>query len=135
MQTLLAEYLTNGDVEEASRCLMELNVPYYHHELVKRALVTAAGDSKDHNAPLLLALLSKLAHSGAINQVRLEGMSSVTIPHSIICCSLVTSCDKGIIAPNCSRLAMRRLSYCAFAMIMSLCCIGAPVSYGIHGYL
>ena len=48
---------------------MELNVPYYHHELVKRALVTAAGDSKEHDAPLLLTLLSKLASSGAINQV------------------------------------------------------------------
>ena len=69
MQALLAEYLTNGDAVEASRCLMELNVPYYHHELVKRALVTAAGDSKEHDAPLLLTLLAKLASSGAINQV------------------------------------------------------------------
>ena len=68
-QALLAEYLTNGDTEEASRCLMELDVPYYHHEFVKRALVMAADDSKDHNAPLLLKLLSQLASSGAITQV------------------------------------------------------------------
>ena len=70
MQALLAEYLTNGDTLEASRCLMELNVPYYHHELVKRALVMAADDSKDHDSPLLLKLLSDLASSGAITQVR-----------------------------------------------------------------
>ena len=69
MQTLLAEYLTNGDTLEASKCLMELGVPYYHHELVKRALVMAADDSTDHDAPLLLKLLSELASSGAINQV------------------------------------------------------------------
>ena len=69
MQALLAEYLTNGDTLEASKCLMELGVPYYHHELVKRALVMAADDSTDHDAPLLLKLLSELASSGAINQV------------------------------------------------------------------
>lgn len=69
MQALLAEYLTNGDSLEASRCLMELGVPYYHHELVKRALVMAADDSRDHDAPLLLTLLSQLASSGAISQV------------------------------------------------------------------
>ena len=51
---------------------MELNVPYYHHELVKRALVTAAGDNTDHDAPLLLTFLSKLAKSGAINQVQVD---------------------------------------------------------------
>ena len=69
LQALLAEYLTNGDTLEASHCLMELNVPYYHHELVKRALVMAADDSKDHDSPLLLKLLSELASSGAVNQV------------------------------------------------------------------
>ena len=77
MQALLAEYLTNGDTLEASRCLMELNVPYYHHELVKRALVMAADDSKDHDSPLLLKLLSELASSGAINQVSLSVCVSV----------------------------------------------------------
>lgn len=71
MQALLAEYLTNGDTVEASKCLMELGVPYYHHELVKRALVMAADDSTQHDSPLLLKLLSELARSGAINQVRL----------------------------------------------------------------
>lgn len=69
MQALLAEYLTNNNTVEASKCLMELGVPYYHHELVKRALVMAADDSTDHDAPLLLQLLSELASSGAINQV------------------------------------------------------------------
>ena len=48
---------------------MELNVPYYHHELVKRALVMAADDTKSHDAPLLLKLLAELASSGAVNQV------------------------------------------------------------------
>ena len=31
---LLKEYLCSGDIEEASRCLRELEVPHFHHELV-----------------------------------------------------------------------------------------------------
>ena len=84
MQALLAEYLTNGDTLEASRCLMELNVPYYHHELVKRALVMAADDSKDHDAPLLLKLLSQLASSGAINQVTTKHNPSIHVQFASI---------------------------------------------------
>lgn len=75
----MAEYLTSGDVLEASRCLMELNVPYYHHELVKRALVMAADESKNHNAPLLLKLLQQLSASGAINQVCHSCVVSISV--------------------------------------------------------
>lgn len=31
---LLKEYLCSGDVQEASRCLVDLEVPHFHHELV-----------------------------------------------------------------------------------------------------
>ena len=31
---LLKEYLCSGDIGEASRCLRELEVPHFHHELV-----------------------------------------------------------------------------------------------------
>ena len=31
---LLKEYLCSGDVQEATRCLQELEVPHFHHELV-----------------------------------------------------------------------------------------------------
>ena len=31
---LLKEYLCSGDVAEASRCLKDLEVPHFHHELV-----------------------------------------------------------------------------------------------------
>ncbi len=34
MQLLLQEYLTNADWQEAARCLHELEVPHFHHELV-----------------------------------------------------------------------------------------------------
>ena len=31
---LLKEYLSSGDVTEATRCLKELDVPHFHHEFV-----------------------------------------------------------------------------------------------------
>lgn len=46
---------------------MDLAVPFYHHELVKRALVMAADDAKHDQS--LLKLLASLAQSGEINQV------------------------------------------------------------------
>jgi len=34
MNMLLDEYLCSGDLQEAIRCVLELEVPHFHHELV-----------------------------------------------------------------------------------------------------
>jgi len=34
MVDLLKEYMDSGDLNEAMRCLQELDVPHFHHELV-----------------------------------------------------------------------------------------------------
>ncbi len=34
MNLLLREYLSSGDIAEATRCLKDLDVPHFHHELV-----------------------------------------------------------------------------------------------------
>ncbi len=34
MNLLLEEYLSSGDIQEATRCLVALEVPHFHHELV-----------------------------------------------------------------------------------------------------
>jgi hypothetical protein len=34
MVLLLQEYLSSGDLQEATRCLQALEVPHFHHELV-----------------------------------------------------------------------------------------------------
>lgn len=41
MTLLLQEYMSSGDIQEASRCLRELEVPHFHHELVYEAIVMA----------------------------------------------------------------------------------------------
>ena len=37
---LLEEYESGGDVREAYRCIKELGMPFFHHEVVKKAQVT-----------------------------------------------------------------------------------------------
>ena len=41
MGILLKEYLASGDSEEAMRCVHDLDVPHYHHELVYEVIICA----------------------------------------------------------------------------------------------
>jgi programmed cell death protein 4 len=41
MTQLLQEYLLSRELDEAARCVKELECSYFHHELVKRGVVTA----------------------------------------------------------------------------------------------
>ena len=67
MQALLEEYEACGDYDETVGCLRSLDAPHYHHELTKRALLAAF--EKPDQAPVLLALLRRLADTGVISQV------------------------------------------------------------------
>ncbi|AQK78411.1 Programmed cell death protein 4 [Zea mays] len=51
---LLKEYIRNGDTAEACRCIRELAVPFFHHEVVKRALTLGM------ESPAAEALIVKL---------------------------------------------------------------------------
>ncbi|OWR53570.1 programmed cell death 4a, partial [Danaus plexippus plexippus] len=41
IQLLLKEYLTSGDLAEAMRCVRDLEVPHFHHELVYETVLLA----------------------------------------------------------------------------------------------
>lgn len=47
MNLLLKEYLSSEDVEEASRCVQELEVPHFYHELIYEAIVMMLEDSHE----------------------------------------------------------------------------------------
>jgi MA3 domain len=49
---LLREYAENGDTTEACRCIRELGVPFFHHEVVKRA-ITLAMEKPESEAKVL----------------------------------------------------------------------------------
>ncbi|MDA9097543.1 hypothetical protein N9L76_01265 [bacterium] len=80
IQDLLSEYLVNGDVSEARTCLHALNARYFHHELVKRALVLCIEAAPgNETAPRLLGLLKVLADSGEVAAGQMEvGFSRMT---------------------------------------------------------
>ncbi|KAK7302189.1 hypothetical protein RJT34_13071 [Clitoria ternatea] len=62
---LLREYVDSGDTFEACRCIRKLGVSFFHHEVVKRALILAM---EIHSAePQILKLLKEAAEEGLIS--------------------------------------------------------------------
>ncbi|KAL7191784.1 hypothetical protein ACSBR2_023789 [Camellia fascicularis] len=62
---LLREYVESGDTSEACRCIRELGVSFFHHEVVKRALVLAM--EIQIAEPLILKLLKEASEEGLIS--------------------------------------------------------------------
>ncbi|XP_073140963.1 MA3 DOMAIN-CONTAINING TRANSLATION REGULATORY FACTOR 1-like isoform X2 [Henckelia pumila] len=61
----LRAYVESGDASEASRCIRQLGVPFFHHEVVKRAMVFAMEIPTVE--PLILKLLKEAADDGLIS--------------------------------------------------------------------
>jgi len=55
----LAEFLESGDIDEAKKCVKDLNAPYFYHEVVKRLIVLVL-DKKDREIELCVKLLNAL---------------------------------------------------------------------------
>lgn len=66
---LLKEYLNSGDIVEAERCLRELDVPHFHHELVYEAAVIAIEDSSQRAVDMMGSLLKSFTDSNVVTPV------------------------------------------------------------------
>ena len=55
---MLEEYDSGGDVREACRCIKELGMPFFHHEVVKKALVNLMEKKNERLWKLLVACYS-----------------------------------------------------------------------------
>jgi len=66
---LLKEYLDSSDVAEATECLRALKMPFFHHELVKKALVHAIEEPASAQAVMLL--LRSMGQSVLISQTQM----------------------------------------------------------------
>lgn len=62
---LLQEYVVSGDKSEACRCIRELNLPFFHHEVVKKALTLSMETGKAGGS--LPELLKEAASEGLIS--------------------------------------------------------------------
>eukprot|EP00798_Chlamydomonas_sp_ICE-L_P006508 gene6508-3146_t len=69
----IKEFTTSRDVAEASKCVRELNVPYYHHQVVVTAMEAAF--EKVSSADDILRLLAFLSATGVINQNQAPNVS------------------------------------------------------------
>ncbi|XP_047316574.1 MA3 DOMAIN-CONTAINING TRANSLATION REGULATORY FACTOR 2 [Impatiens glandulifera] len=76
---LLMEYIVSGDKKEAFRCIKDLNVPFFHHEIVKRALIIAM--EKRQAEDQLLDLLKLAAEEGLLNSSQVSKGFSRIIDH------------------------------------------------------
>merc|ERR1719249_14651 len=63
---LLKEYLCSQDVTEASRCLLDLEVPHFHHELVFEAVYMVIESMHDKTEEAMCKLLTSLFRSFVI---------------------------------------------------------------------
>jgi len=66
IEMLLKEYLSSNDVSEAVRCLKELDVPHFHHELVYEALLTVIEETTDEVMEKIIFLLKHLSSSNVV---------------------------------------------------------------------
>lgn len=78
MVLLLKEYLSSGDLAEATRCVKELDVPHFHHELVYEAIVMALEESTERSLTMMNELLKYLYGVNIITPEQMkQGMKRV----------------------------------------------------------
>ncbi|KAK8957701.1 hypothetical protein KSP39_PZI000583 [Platanthera zijinensis] len=76
---LLMEYIVSGDKAEARRCIKDLNVHFFHHEIVKQALILAM--ERRSAEGLILDLLKVVHEEGAINASQISKGFNRLIDH------------------------------------------------------
>lgn len=76
INNLLKEYVVSGDKKEAFRCIKDLNVPFFHHDIIKRAVIMIM--EKKQAESRLLDLLKTAAEEGLINSSQIsKGFSRI----------------------------------------------------------
>eukprot|EP00798_Chlamydomonas_sp_ICE-L_P006507 gene6507-3145_t len=89
IQKLLTEYGASLDLDEAARCLRNLSVPFFHHELVKQAIhlaMSSPSSSASGSREAMVGLLTCLMASGELRSVQLlKGVKRVTATLDDLC--------------------------------------------------
>ncbi|KAL5274901.1 PDCD4 family protein [Megaselia abdita] len=72
MALLLQEYLSSRDIQEAHRCLRDLEVPHYYHELVYEAIVMTLESLSQNTEDAMCELLMSLEKTCIISPAMFE---------------------------------------------------------------
>eukprot|EP00892_Ulva_mutabilis_P003777 jgi/Ulvmu1/1771/UM118_0010.1 len=70
IKAMLQEYVSSGDMAEVERGLRALAAPFFHHEVVKQAILMATEDMKHAKEPMV-ELLAVLAARGEVSALQL----------------------------------------------------------------
>lgn len=65
---LIKEYLSSNDFKEAERCITDLDVPHFHHEIVYEAVVVAIEDGSHATTATIVSLLKHLSGDNIITE-------------------------------------------------------------------
>lgn len=76
MGLLLQEYVSSDDAAEAARCLKELEVPHFHHELVYEAIVMALEAANEETENSMVKLLKSFWDSTIITPDQMKNVIS-----------------------------------------------------------
>ena len=68
---MLEEFLLSSDMDEVCDCVKRLNVPHFHHEIVKRAIVIAM-DKKQRERAMMSSLLAELFNREIVSQQQMH---------------------------------------------------------------
>jgi len=84
---LLKEYLCSGDIQEATLCLKELEVPHFHHELVYEAVVMVIEDMRQKTEEDVCKLLVSLFRAFIITIDQMRNVGQIyrdQLPHTVL---------------------------------------------------
>lgn len=79
MTFLLKEYRESKDIQEAQRCLRELEVPHYHHELVYEAIVMSLEGVNQQTEEAMCTLLKSMDNCCLISPAMMEQVKNAHI--------------------------------------------------------
>ncbi|CAG0916398.1 unnamed protein product [Notodromas monacha] len=107
----LKEYLDSGDIQEAHRCLLELESPHFHHEVVYETVILALESLSESVEDRLLKLMKYFADAVVITPEQIKNgffrvfdeMPDICldVPPAYVCLErFVTKCDRDKIAPR-----------------------------------
>jgi programmed cell death protein 4 len=67
VRELVTEYFESSDLEEAKKCVKDLNASYFHHEVIHR-IVVLTSDRKDREIELASALIKALLQEQIVSE-------------------------------------------------------------------
>jgi len=69
---MIKEYLSSDDLKEAERCVVDLDVPHFHHEIVYEAVVIALEDGSEKTIHGIIRLLKHLYGDTMITETQMN---------------------------------------------------------------